>query len=175
MEKVEILKSIINSDGIIIRWPKKKEEKRAVLEYLITKFEHGKKYALRIRFEGKPGYTFAEDAVYKINNQSTSCYGSSMHREIIYEVIGTEIDVTSGSQLKDALNRNMPVEAINIVSDITVSYNCIHHQARKYGKTKFGLDRFVNGYLDLMTLWFTGKFGAKPMQPPYDGSWKQHC
>ena len=37
------------------------------------------------------------------------------------------------------------------------------YQARKYGKTKFGLDRFVNGYLDLATLWFTGKFGAKPM------------
>ena len=39
----------------------------------------------------------------------------------------------------------------------------VHHQARKYGSTKFGLDRFVNGYLDLATLWFTGKFGAKPM------------
>ncbi len=39
----------------------------------------------------------------------------------------------------------------------------VHHQARKYGKTKFGLDRFVNGYLDLGTLWFTGKFGGKPM------------
>ncbi len=39
----------------------------------------------------------------------------------------------------------------------------VQHRARKYGKTKFGLDRFVNGYLDLMTLWFTGKFGGKPM------------
>lgn len=39
----------------------------------------------------------------------------------------------------------------------------VKHQARKFGKTKFGLDRFVNGYLDLGTLWFTGKFGAKPM------------
>lgn len=39
----------------------------------------------------------------------------------------------------------------------------VQHQARKYGKTKFGLDRFVNGYLDLATLWFTGRFGAKPM------------
>ncbi len=39
----------------------------------------------------------------------------------------------------------------------------VQHQARKYGKTKFGLDRFVNGYLDLATLWFTGKFGKKPM------------
>ena len=39
----------------------------------------------------------------------------------------------------------------------------VKHQARKYGVTKFGLDRFVNGYLDLATLWFTGKFGGKPM------------
>lgn len=39
----------------------------------------------------------------------------------------------------------------------------VHHQARKYGKTKFGLDRFVNGYLDLATLWFQTKFGIKPM------------
>jgi len=39
----------------------------------------------------------------------------------------------------------------------------VHHRARKYGKTKFGLDRFVNGYLDLGTLWFQSKFGIKPM------------
>lgn len=39
----------------------------------------------------------------------------------------------------------------------------VHHQARKYGTTKFGLDRFVNGYLDLATLWFTNRFGVKPM------------
>lgn len=39
----------------------------------------------------------------------------------------------------------------------------VHHQARKYGKTKFGLDRFVNGYLDLGTLWFQSRFGVKPM------------
>ena len=39
----------------------------------------------------------------------------------------------------------------------------VQHQARKYGVTKFGLDRFVNGYLDLGTLWFQSKFGLKPM------------
>ncbi len=39
----------------------------------------------------------------------------------------------------------------------------VKHQARKYGTTKFGLDRFVNGYLDLGTLWFQSKFGVKPM------------
>ncbi len=39
----------------------------------------------------------------------------------------------------------------------------VKHQARKYGHTKFGLDRFVNGYLDLATLWFQSRFGVKPM------------
>ena len=40
----------------------------------------------------------------------------------------------------------------------------VHHQARKYGKTKFGgLNRFFNGYLDLISLWFLSKFGVKPM------------
>lgn len=39
----------------------------------------------------------------------------------------------------------------------------VAHRARQYGVTKFGLDRFVNGYLDLTTLWFLSKFGVKPM------------
>ena len=39
----------------------------------------------------------------------------------------------------------------------------VHHQPRKYGKTKFGLERFVNGFLDLITITFMGKFGKKPM------------
>lgn len=39
----------------------------------------------------------------------------------------------------------------------------VQHQARKYGKSKFGASRFVNGYLDLLTIWFLNKFGKKPM------------
>ena len=39
----------------------------------------------------------------------------------------------------------------------------VHHQARKNGVSTFGLDRFINGYLDLGTLWFQSKFGIKPM------------
>ncbi len=39
----------------------------------------------------------------------------------------------------------------------------VQHQARKYGTTKFGWNRFVNGFLDLMTVYFVGKFGKKPM------------
>ena len=45
----------------------------------------------------------------------------------------------------------------------------VKHQARKYGTTKFGLSCFVNGYLDLITLWFTSRFGRKPMH--FFGLW----
>ena len=39
----------------------------------------------------------------------------------------------------------------------------VHHEKRKYGVSKFGMERFVNGFLDLMSLWFLSKFGKKPM------------
>jgi glycosyltransferase involved in cell wall biosynthesis len=39
----------------------------------------------------------------------------------------------------------------------------VKHQSRKYGKTKFGADRFVKGFLDLITLWFIQRFGKRPM------------
>ncbi len=39
----------------------------------------------------------------------------------------------------------------------------VHHQSRKYGVSKFGINRFFNGYLDLLTLWFLSSFGKKPM------------
>lgn len=39
----------------------------------------------------------------------------------------------------------------------------VHHQARKYGKTKFGTDRFIKGFLDLITLWFLSRFAKRPM------------
>jgi glycosyltransferase involved in cell wall biosynthesis len=45
----------------------------------------------------------------------------------------------------------------------------VEHRARKYGKTKFGWERFVNGFLDLTTIMFIGKFGKKPMQ--FFGLW----
>jgi len=44
-----------------------------------------------------------------------------------------------------------------------ISEKEVQHQARKYGVTKFGPERFMNGFLDLMTLWFLNKFGKRPM------------
>lgn len=39
----------------------------------------------------------------------------------------------------------------------------VEHRARKYGKTKFGMSRFINGFLDLLSIFFVGKFGKRPM------------
>lgn len=50
-----------------------------------------------------------------------------------------------------------------------IGEKAVQHQARKYGKSKFGASRFVNGYLDLMTIWFLNKFGKKPMH--FFGLW----
>jgi glycosyltransferase involved in cell wall biosynthesis len=60
------------------------------------------------------------------------------------------------------MHRYIPYLAKNAGFD-KIGEKVVHHQARKYGCSKFGLDRFVNGYLDLATLWFQSKFGIKPM------------
>ena len=50
-----------------------------------------------------------------------------------------------------------------------ISEKVVEHRARKYGVTKFGWNRFVNGFLDLMTIFFVGKFGKRPMH--FFGLW----
>ena len=60
------------------------------------------------------------------------------------------------------MHRYIPYLAKNAGFD-KIGEKVVHHQARKYGKSKFGINRFVNGYLDLITLWFLSSFGKKPM------------
>lgn len=61
------------------------------------------------------------------------------------------------------MHRYIPYLAKNAGFD-KIGEKVVHHQARKYGSTKFGgLNRFFNGYLDLISLWFLNQFGLKPM------------
>ena len=60
------------------------------------------------------------------------------------------------------MHRYIPYLAKNAGFD-KIGEKVVHHQARKYGSSKFGLNRFFNGYLDLITLWFLSSFGRKPM------------
>lgn len=72
-------------------------------------------------------------------------------------------DVVKNIEVYGEMHRFIPYLAKNAGFD-KIGEKVVHHQARKYGKSKFmKLNRFVNGYLDLMTLWFLGTFGKKPM------------
>lgn len=72
------------------------------------------------------------------------------------------LEVVKSIEVYGDMHRYMPYLAKN-AGYTRIGEKVVQHQARKYGTTKFGLDRFVNGYLDLMTLWFFSKFAVKPM------------
>ena len=71
-------------------------------------------------------------------------------------------DVVKNIEVYGEMHRYIPYLAKNAGFD-KIGEKVVHHQARKYGKSKFGLNRFFNGYLDLITLWFLSGFGRKPM------------
>lgn len=71
-------------------------------------------------------------------------------------------DVVKHIEVYGDMHRYIPYLAKN-AGYTKIGEKVVQHQARKYGHTKFGLDRFVNGYLDLATLWFQSRFGVKPM------------
>ena len=71
-------------------------------------------------------------------------------------------DVVKHIEVYGEMHRYIPYLAKNAGFD-KIGEKVVHHQARKYGKTKFGLNRFVNGYLDLLSLWFLSSYGVKPM------------
>ncbi len=73
-----------------------------------------------------------------------------------------KLEVVKSIEVYGDMHRYMPYLAKN-AGYKRIGEKVVQHQARKYGKTKFGLNRFVNGYLDLMTLWFFSKFAVKPM------------
>ncbi len=71
-------------------------------------------------------------------------------------------EVVQNIEIYNDMHRYIPYMAKNAGFD-KIGEKVVQHQARKYGASKFGLSRFFNGYLDLITLWFISKFGRKPM------------
>ncbi|MBP5278445.1 MAG: glycosyltransferase family 2 protein [Prevotella sp.] len=72
-------------------------------------------------------------------------------------------EVVKNIEVYGEMHRYIPYLAKNAGFD-RIGEKVVQHQARKYGSSKFmGLNRFVNGYLDLLTLWFLSTFGKKPM------------
>ena len=71
-------------------------------------------------------------------------------------------EVIKNIEVYGEMHRYIPYLAKNAGFD-KITEKPVHHQKRKYGKSKFGLNRFINGFLDLLSLWFLSTFGKKPM------------
>jgi len=70
--------------------------------------------------------------------------------------------VVKNIEVSGEMHRYIPVLAKNAGFN-KIGEKVVIHQARKYGETKFGMDRFINGFLDLITIWFLSRFGKRPM------------
>ncbi|MFP5439686.1 MAG: glycosyltransferase family 2 protein [Bacteroidia bacterium] len=70
--------------------------------------------------------------------------------------------VVKNVEVSGEMHRYIPVLAKNAGFG-KIGEKVVIHQARKYGSSKFGMSRFVNGFLDLITIWFLSRFGKRPM------------
>ena len=70
--------------------------------------------------------------------------------------------VIKNIEVSGEMHRYIPVLAKN-AGFSKIGEKVVQHQARKYGETKFGMERFINGFLDLITIWFLSRFGKRPM------------
>jgi len=71
-------------------------------------------------------------------------------------------EVVKNIEVYGEMHRYIPYLAKN-AGFTSIGEKVVEHRKREFGETKFGLSRFVNGYLDLISLWFLSKFGKKPM------------
>ena len=71
-------------------------------------------------------------------------------------------EVVKTIEVYGEMHRYIPVLAVN-AGFKNITEKVVAHRKRKYGKTKFGMERFINGFLDLITIWFTSRFGKRPM------------
>jgi len=70
--------------------------------------------------------------------------------------------VVKNIDVNGEMHRYIPVLAKN-AGFTNIGEKVVQHQKRKYGETKFGMDRFIKGFLDLLTIWFISRFGKSPM------------
>lgn len=73
-----------------------------------------------------------------------------------------DLKVVKNIDVSGEMHRYIPVLAKN-AGFSKIGEKVVKHQARKYGTSKFGMSRFINGFLDLITIWFLSKFGKRPM------------
>lgn len=109
-------------------------------------------------------------------------YDSKVKKNIPSKLFNAAARATSGLHLHDfncglKAYKNIVVKNVDVYGEMhryipvlaknegfnKIDEKVVQHQARKYGVTKFGMERFVNGFLDLISIWFLSKFGKRPM------------
>ena len=109
-------------------------------------------------------------------------FDSKIRKNIPSKLFNAAARMTSGLQLHDfncglKAYKNVVIKNVDVYGEMhryipvlaknegfnKIDEKVVQHQARKYGVTKFGMDRFVNGFLDLISIWFLSKFGKRPM------------
>ncbi|WP_142783575.1 glycosyltransferase family 2 protein [Changchengzhania lutea] len=73
-----------------------------------------------------------------------------------------QLDVVKNIDVNGEMHRYIPVLSKN-AGFTKIGEKIVQHRARKYGETKFGMNRFIHGFLDLITIWFLSRFGKRPM------------
>ncbi|PCI03813.1 MAG: glycosyltransferase [Flavobacteriaceae bacterium] len=109
-------------------------------------------------------------------------YDSKIRKNIPSKLFNWAARKTSGLELNDfncglKAYKNVVIKTVDVYGEMhryipvlaknegfnKIGEQVVQHQARKYGVTKFGIERFINGFLDLITIWFLAKFGKRPM------------
>lgn len=96
-------------------------------------------------------YNFTAKKVTGIKLHDMNCGLKAYRNEVIKSI-----------EVYGEMHRYIPYLAKNAGYD-RIGEKKVHHEKRKYGKSKFGMERFINGFLDLQSLWFLSTFGKKPM------------
>lgn len=112
--------------------------------------QHRKDNALTKNLPSKL-YNWAARKVTGIHLHDMNCGIKAYRREVVKNI-----------EVYGEMHRYIPYLAKN-AGFSRIGEKPVHHQKRKFGVSKFGMDRFVNGFLDLMSLWFLSRFGGKPM------------
>ncbi len=129
-----------------------------------------------------------EDGYDLVSGWKKKRYDNTFTKNIPSKVYNSVTRLMSGIKLHDMncglkAYKNEVVKSIEVYSEMhryipvlakwqgfnNIGEKVVEHRARKFGKTKFGLNRFINGPLDLAIIMFIGRFGKKPMQ--FFGSW----
>jgi glycosyltransferase involved in cell wall biosynthesis len=110
------------------------------------------------RYDGK----FTKNIPSKIYNATARCITGVKLHDMNCGLKAYRNIVVKNIEVYGEMHRYIPYLAKN-AGFTKIGEKVVHHQKRKFGESKFGMNRFVNGYLDLITLWFLNKFGKKPM------------